>query len=176
MITRQFQLPALTDAAKDYAMRMLARHETAARPRRKKRARWNAAFALHPPLPLQAGRVIIRQGSPDISKLYVMTAGSVARVDGVECTDPFAYRMQTQREICRASDSRTSCPWISRRCPSLHTGSTSTASISGLLRRLVSLVSSPLSTARSGRPRRASRGDRVGSKHGGKTPRATPPV
>ena len=52
MITRQFKLPALTDAAKDYAMQRLTRHAD-----------------------VVVGHIIINQGSPDISKLYIMTAG-----------------------------------------------------------------------------------------------------
>ena len=52
MITRQFKLPALTDAAKDYAMQRLSRQAD-----------------------VKVGHVIINQGSPDISKLYIMTAG-----------------------------------------------------------------------------------------------------
>jgi len=60
MITRQFNLPALTNAAKDFVMQQLARHEQVA-----------------------IGHVVIRQGSPDISKLYVLTSGAVAFfVDG----------------------------------------------------------------------------------------------
>mmetsp|Transcript_4619 Transcript_4619/g.13982 ORF Transcript_4619/g.13982 Transcript_4619/m.13982 type:complete len:532 (-) Transcript_4619:733-2328(-) len=60
MITRQFSLPALTDAARDFAMQRLARHEE-----------------------VNVGHVVIQQGSPDISKLYIMTSGAVAFfVDG----------------------------------------------------------------------------------------------
>ena len=60
MITRQFKLPALTDAAKDYVMQRLSRQAD-----------------------VKVGHVIINQGSPDISKLYIMTAGVTLRLEKV---------------------------------------------------------------------------------------------
>lgn len=166
MITRQFQLPALTDAAKDYAMRMLARHETT------------------------AGHVVIRQGSPDISKLYIMTAGSVARAAASQSTanctqanscakdqnvaaptpgdrdrDEEGNADSSVEAAQRANTWAQANPRVRDRNVGIRPrnlrgtarlGSTSTARTSGRLRRPAFSASSPSSTARSGRPRRAS--------------------